>query len=62
MYANLLLYLEFNTDGDVTGPRRQGESIKRFVERIKSRMMRISLMVFYVAVLETEDGGQIVKQ
>lgn len=26
---------EFNTDGDVTGPKRQGESIKRFVEKIK---------------------------
>lgn len=26
---------EFNTDGDVTGPMRQGESIKRFVEKLK---------------------------
>ena len=27
---------EFNTDGDVTGPLHQGESIKRFVEKLKS--------------------------
>lgn len=26
---------EFNTDGDVTGPKRQGESVKRFVEKLK---------------------------
>lgn len=31
-----LVISEFNTDGDVTGPRRQGESIKKFVDRIKS--------------------------
>ncbi len=28
---------EFNTDGDVTGPRRQGESIKRFVDKLKEQ-------------------------
>ncbi len=28
---------EFNTDGDVTGPRKQGESIKRFVEKLKEQ-------------------------
>ncbi len=27
---------EFNTDGDVTGPKRQGESIKRFVDKLKT--------------------------
>ncbi len=26
---------EFNTDGDVTGPRRQGESVKQFVDKLK---------------------------
>ncbi len=26
---------EFNTDGDVTGPNRQGESVKCFVEKLK---------------------------
>lgn len=30
-----LVISEFNTDGDVTGPRMQGESIKRFVEELK---------------------------
>ena len=26
---------EFNTDGDVTGPRHQGESVKQFVQKLK---------------------------
>ena len=26
---------EFNTDGDVTGPKRQGESVRRFLEKVK---------------------------
>lgn len=30
-----LVISEFNTDGDVSGPRRQGESIRRFLELIK---------------------------
>lgn len=30
-----LVISEFNTDGDVTGPMHQGESIKRFVEELK---------------------------
>ncbi len=30
-----LVISEFNTDGDVTGPKKQGESIRRFVEKIK---------------------------
>lgn len=31
-----LVISEFNTDGDVAGPLRQGESIRRFVEKLKS--------------------------
>lgn len=30
-----LVVSEFNTDGDVVGPRHQAESIKRFIERLK---------------------------
>lgn len=30
-----LVVSEFNTDGDVTGPMHQGESVKKFVERLK---------------------------
>lgn len=32
-----LVISEFNTDGDVTGPLRQGESIKRFVNKLKEQ-------------------------
>lgn len=32
-----LVISEFNTDGDVTGPINQGESIRRFVEELKKR-------------------------
>ncbi len=30
-----LVISEFNTDGDVTGPLRQGDSIRKFVEKVK---------------------------
>ena len=30
-----LVISEFNTDGDVTGPRRQGESIRKFMDVVK---------------------------